>query len=89
MQKINIENIDLIKTCSWCPEQYDAFIDGNQAAYLRLRHGYFSVECPDVFGQLVYEAEPNGDGSFDNDEREKYLSEAKQAIADFYNAKVI
>lgn len=75
------EEISLIQTCGACPEQYDAFLDGELVGYLRLRHGYFSVEYPDVGGKLIYEATTQGDGIFDEDERVKHLSEAKSAIA--------
>ena len=75
-----IEDIELIKTCDWAPEQYDAYLNGKQVGYLRLRHGKFRVDFPDCGDETIYEAEPNGDGCFDDDEREKYLTEAKQAI---------
>src|SRR5437879_2641767 len=57
--------VRLAQTCFACPGQYDAFIGEEKAGYLRLRHGHFSVDCPDVFGETVYEASPNGDGIFD------------------------
>lgn len=71
-----VERIELRQTCHACPEQYDAFVCDRQVGYLRLRHGHFTVEVPDCNGTLVYEAEPNGDGIFEPDEREKYLSAA-------------
>jgi hypothetical protein len=73
----------LKKTCSSCPEQYDVFKDGEMVAYLRLRHGHFSASCPDCGGSVVYTAAPDGDGSFDDDEREFFLSKACEAIRDF------
>lgn len=72
--------IELRQTCHACPEQYDAFVGEKQVGYLRLRHGYFYASVPDVGGTVVYEAEPNGDGIFEPDEREKYLSAAIAAI---------
>lgn len=72
--------IDLVKTCSACPEQYNAFIDGEQVGYLRLRHGYFRVEVPDVGGNTVYAAYTIGDGMFEDSEREYHLYRAKEAI---------
>lgn len=82
---MNADDIDLYKTCGACPEQYDALgPDGNQVGYLRLRHGSFTVECPDCGGELVYSARPNGDGVFEDDEREIYLSAAKEAIANYH-----
>lgn len=73
--------IERVQTCSACPEQYDAFLDGEQIGYLRLRHGFFSVEYPDCGGRLVLEAQPEGDGIFAAHEREHYLSLAKLALA--------
>jgi hypothetical protein len=76
-----LEGLTLVLTCQACPEQYDVFnANDEQVGYLRLRHGNFTVECPDVFGKLVYEAQPKGDGFFYEDEREFYLTEAVQAI---------
>lgn len=73
--------IELRKTCSACPEQYDAYDEnGTQVGYLRLRHGMFRVDCPDVGGETVFRASPNGDGIFEEAEREFYLTEAKTAI---------
>ena len=68
-----------------CPEQYDAFIhdDGGtrQVGYLRLRHGYFSVECPDCGGELVLEIDHiEPDGRFLDTERRHYLNAATVAI---------
>lgn len=79
------DDVSLHRTCIACPEQYDALgPDGNQIGYLRLRHGSFTVECPDVGGTLVYSASPSGEGIFDDDERDMYLSAAKEAIARYY-----
>lgn len=72
--------VNLVRTCWACPEQYDAMLDGEIVGYLRLRHGGFSVQCPDVGGDLVYEASPRGDGIFDDDERDYYLRFAVDAI---------
>lgn len=73
------------RTCYACPEQYDVKDqNGSIIAYLRLRHGSFTVSCPDVGGDVIYEGAPNGDGIFDDDERMKYLSDAVAAIQDYY-----
>lgn len=78
--------VNLICTCSAAPEQYDAVDgDGNKIAYLRLRHGQFTVECPDAFGTVVYSAALNGRDIFDTAERERYLTAAVKAIAKYYN----
>lgn len=75
-----IDGVELRMTCRACPEQYDAYIDGKQVGYLRLRHGWFRVDVPDCGGQTIYEASPAGGGEFNDDEREKYLGYAVTAI---------
>lgn len=72
--------IQLTQTCWACPEQYDATHNGKQTAYLRLRHGHFTVRCPDVGGTLVYESSPKGDGDFCDEERQTELNNAVVAI---------
>lgn len=72
--------IKLVKTCDACPEQYDAFLDGKQVGYLRLRHGGFRVDYPDCGGETIYDANPRGDGEFYNEERDYYLRCAVDAI---------
>ena len=67
-------------TCFACPEQYDVFKDGKQVAYYRLRHGGFTVESPDCGGYMIYEAEPDGDGIFEEYERLVYLEKAMQKL---------
>lgn len=79
------EQITLKMTCGACPEQYDAYCNGAMVGYLRLRHGTFTVEVPDVRGELVFHAEPEGDGMFESDEREGYLRQAREAIAAYFN----
>lgn len=82
-----VDALELVLTCSACPEQYDAMFDGRLVGYLRLRHGEFTVTCPDVDGQIVLDARPRGDGSFDDDERDDYLRRAKAAIASWVRSK--
>ncbi len=79
---MEIEGITLLRTCYACPEQYDAKdSEGRQCGYLRLRHGGFAVWYPDVGeGRVIYRAEPRGDGIFEDDEREHYLTAAVRAI---------
>lgn len=81
---MDLNEIELEQTCGACPEQYDAFYKGKQVGYLRLRHGYFSVDYPDVNGIEIYSAEPIGDGIFEDEERAFYLTEAKKAIKNAY-----
>ena len=53
-----------------------------QVGYLRLRHGWFTADMPDSGGETIYEAQPNGDGIFtDENERDRYLNEACGVIA--------
>ena len=80
MTKFTINGYRLELTCGACPEQYDVFLGEELVAYLRLRHGWFYAACPYVGGTVVYEAYPKGDGMFEDDEREFYLTEAIKAI---------
>lgn len=78
----------LYRTCFACPEQYDLKSADDMViiAYFRLRHGYFSVSCPDCGDDLVYEAHPEGDGIFaTEDERTFHLLEALKAVEAYYN----
>jgi hypothetical protein len=77
-----INGVRLEQTCYACPEQYDAFLDatGERVGYLRLRHGSFTVNVPDPGGKLIYDADPEGDGIFEDHERERYLTAAVRAI---------
>ena len=75
-----IEGFKLQRTCCACPEQYDVTLDGKQTAYMRLRHGRFTVTVPDVGGELVYKEYPLGDGIFDTDERDGCLTRAIQSV---------
>ena len=77
---MNINGYELTQTCGACPEQYDVTKGGIQVGYLRLRHGYFSVEYPDCGGKEVYSAQPKGDGIFESEERAFYLHNAIAAI---------
>lgn len=87
---MNASDITLVKTCAACPEQYDAFYKfRDKIAYLRLRYGAFTVECPDVGGELIYSVCPKGDGVFDAEERDGYLDDAKAAIAAYYSKSVL
>jgi hypothetical protein len=74
--------IKLVQTCGACPEQYDAYLDGEQVGYLRLRWGLFSVRVPNASGKEVLSTGTNGHGCFENDERDVWLNEAAAAILD-------
>lgn len=78
---MEIGGLKLVQTCGACPEQYDVLDENhNVVGYLRLRHGFFSVDFPHCGDETIYEACPKGDGSFEFDEREFYLTEAVKAI---------
>lgn len=80
-QDLEINGYKLVLTCPACPEQYDVFDnDGKKMGYLRLRHGWFRADAPVCGGDTVYESHPNGDGIFDDDEREPELTKAVEAI---------
>lgn len=72
--------LELKMTCGACPEQYDVFKDGKQVAYYRLRHGEFRVDYPECGGETIYEAEPSGDGIFEDNERLVYLSKTMRQV---------
>lgn len=76
------KRITLDQTCYACPEQYDAYLDGEKVGYLRLRHGYFSVSTkPGPDGIFLWGTETRGDGIFHEDERDKMLKKARKKIA--------
>jgi hypothetical protein len=90
MRTVELKGFYLIETCGACPEQYEVFDKrkGTRVAYFRLRHGEFYAaltgppegpQHPSIDFEILdhfYEAEPNGDGRFFDDERDKYLTEA-------------
>lgn len=71
---------ELVQTCAGYPEQYDVFLGERRVGYLRLRHGYFTAQHENVDGPVVFSAEPNGYGYFEDDERDEYLRLAVAAI---------
>lgn len=82
---LTIGNYRLICTCGSCPEQYDVFEGDKQVGYLRLRHGVFRAYVPDAGGESVYETRPIGGGAFLDNERERYLTAACNAIQTHYD----
>jgi hypothetical protein len=79
--------LKLVQTCGACPEQYNVLRGDEQVGYLRLRHGEFYAACPDSGGQIVYQAEPRGDGTFEDDERDAYLAAALTAIEEWLSSR--
>lgn len=88
MNDNTFEGLRLERTCYACPEQYDVFNkDNEQVAYMRLRHGRFTVECRDCGEDYVYIAYPEGDGLFiDDHERAFHLANAIKAIKEYYES---
>lgn len=74
---LEINGYQLECTCSACPEQYDVYKNGEAVGYLRLRHGHFRAEYNRT---IVYEADTEGDGLFEENEREFHLTMAIIAI---------
>lgn len=80
-ENFEIEGLVLELTCYACPEQYDVRnADGYIVGYMRLRHGFFNVECPDVMGKSVFRACSEGDGIFLDHERLYFLTLGARAI---------
>lgn len=78
MNEIKIGNYTLTGG-GMCPEQYDVFKGDTEVAYLRLRHGEFTATLTDS-DVVVFTDWPNGDGCFDDNERQQYLEAAIAAI---------
>lgn len=69
----------LEKTCRACPEQYNVWHGKLKIGYLRLRHGEFTAEYVPT-GKRVYSAAPDGDGEFEEYERDKFIDAATAAV---------
>ncbi len=79
----------LVKTCNWCPEQYDVFQGKVLVGYLRMRWGHFQAYyMPDgkhdfENGEVVYVAKYADDllGEFPTEgQRHMHLKRAQAAI---------
>lgn len=71
--------LKLVLTCAACPEQYDAYLGGVKIGYLRLRHGFFTVDyLPGEY--QVFSGCPHGDGRFLENERVAWLNRACRAL---------
>lgn len=53
---IEVSDLKLDKTCESCPEQYNVYYHGQQIGYIRRRWDHIWVHCPNVFGEVIYEA---------------------------------
>lgn len=83
------DNIILNRTTSSLPEQYDAFdLQHRLIGFLRIRHGVFTVEAPDIGGAVVYMAKVSECSCcFADNERIEFLAKARVALSEFYTAK--
>ena len=78
-----VDSVLFLNTCAGYPEQYDIYLDGKQIGYFRLRHGAYSVNCPDVLGKSVLRVgigDGFGRGEF-NTEEERSEGLAKATVA--------
>lgn len=84
---MEFKDLEFVRTCYACPEQYDVYCDEDIVGYIRLRHGYLRCDCPNVGGDIVYEAQiegPYGGGMFPDDKtREKHLTNIGIAIIEW------
>lgn len=77
---VEIDGYELRLTCGACPEQYDVYKDGVEVGYMRLRHGCFYTAFSPGSDDLLYEADTEGDGSFEPSEREHHLKAGVAAL---------
>lgn len=77
-------SLTAIMTCSAYPEQYDVLDQSRKTVgYMRMRWGEFYAQAYLPGGEevVVYDASPDGFGSFDSDdERKKHVDAALEAI---------
>ena len=58
-----IDGYTLVQTCKESPEQYTVYKDGEQVAYIRLRHGCLRVDAPICGAKEIFYTEAcKGDG---------------------------
>lgn len=81
-QDITLHGLEFRLTCSSCPEQYEVFREGKRVAYVRLRHGFLSVNAPDCVGKEILSHEFDGHlGWFDTaSQRHGWLNRIARAI---------
>lgn len=77
--------MNLIQTCSACPEQYDlkSVLDMSMIAYFRVRWGYFRVDFGDCGGETIYDFSfgDGWNGIFeDEDQRIEQLSKGIEKV---------
>ena len=81
-----IDGYTLVQTCKESPEQYIVYKDGEQVAYIRLRHGCLRVDAPTCGAEQIFYTEAcKGDGRFEDSERMTFLQQAIDVIKSYYN----
>lgn len=84
-----IDGLDLVETCTSCPEQYDVFDGDTVVGYIRLRGGFFYAAAPYCGGEYVLVEEfERHDGEFcDEETRGLYLTESVKRLKDWWQRK--
>lgn len=95
-----IKDYNLVQTSIACPQQFSIYKDNEEVAYLRLRHGTFTVnvfykyrDTSNVFNndywKQIYETKTLGDGVFEEEEENIELNIAINKIDEYFNKKYI
>lgn len=84
--------VEFYRTCIACPEQYDAWFEGTQIGYVRLRHGTLRADYRDYMGDTVYSS-TIGDGVWqgcftDDEERCYHLCRIADKLKEKYRLEV-
>lgn len=80
------DNMYVIFRSAYMPEQYTVHDEtGTQIAYICIKRGHMTVECPDACDTLVYESDVEGYDALTELERDRHLRRAKKAIEAYYN----
>jgi len=62
----------IVMTCGGCPSQWDAETSNGKSVFIRVRHGYFTI---DVDGEFVFGGNPYGvDGVMSTDDMIDYVN---------------
>lgn len=74
---MQINNLEFVKTCRACPEQYNVLRDGVQVGYVRLRDSELRVDVPDCMDTTLLNVDMQdgvnaSGGCFDSEESRIY-----------------
>lgn len=73
-----IDKKTIVMTCGGCPSQWDARTDDGKYVFIRVRHGYFSL---DIEGETVFDGNPKGiDGVMNTDEMIEYVNKNRSLV---------